>query len=145
MSAFLARAGKVLALASLPAAAWAVYSFLFRSGYSFAETEVSAGPEGRTIETSRTEGQLTTFDYALQEGDYAALVWPAVILVLAVMAATAGWKGRTGPVWFAAVALATLSVLGMWTIGLFAAGPASLLLLAAGLLTLSRRTARLRK
>lgn len=60
--------------------------------------------------------------------------WVLFAVGLALLGAAGAWTGRPTPVWFAALALTALSVVGMWSIAGFV-GPAAALMLASALLS----------
>lgn len=60
--------------------------------------------------------------------------WVLVAVGLAVVGGVAAWTDRTPLLWVAALSLAALSVVGMWSIG-FLVAPAALLLLGAAALS----------
>jgi hypothetical protein len=59
--------------------------------------------------------------------------WVLVAVGLTVLGAAAAWTDRTPLAWIAALLLAALSIVGMWSIGFLIAPSALLVLLAAGL------------
>lgn len=59
--------------------------------------------------------------------------WVFVAVGLTALGAVAAWTDRTPLVWVAALLLAALSVVGMWSIGFYIATSALLMLVAAGL------------
>lgn len=60
--------------------------------------------------------------------------WVLVSVILTLVGGIAVWTNRTPLVWVAALLLTALSIVGMWSIGLFIA-PAALFLLGAALLS----------
>lgn len=74
------------------------------------------------------------FPQPLADAFFAA--WVLVAVGLAVVGALGAWTGRTVLVWIAALLLVGLTVVGMWSLGLFFA-PAALALLGAAVASLS--------
>jgi len=73
------------------------------------------------------------FPRPLADAFFAA--WVLFAVVLAVVGALGAWTSRTALVWVAALLLSGLSVVGMWSLGLFVA-PAALVLIGAAIASL---------
>jgi hypothetical protein len=120
---------RVLGLTSLVAALGCAVYLLFGLGYS-SETAVAVpGTNGGVVTVSTTQGWQ----------DYAIVGWASFIVLLGVLTSVAAWRGRSGPVWVAALLLVVTAALGLATIGLFVAPVAILVALTAWALTASRR------
>lgn len=105
---------------------------LFGVGYTMqSESSVAAPSGGPAVTTVTQTRHLTGLAYALQEREWALVLWAGFVVVVCSIAAMSAWTGRARPIWGAAAALGVLSVLGLASIGLVIAPLALLLALAA--------------
>ncbi len=123
---------RLLGLASLLAAVGCAAYLLFGVGYT---TQTAAGNPG-------TDGGVVTVTATQGWQDYAIVGWSSLVVVLGVLAAVAARRGRSGPVWVAAVILVMTAALGLASIGLFVAPVALLVAFTAYGLSASRRRGR---
>jgi hypothetical protein len=138
-----AKAGKIIGLVSPVLAAGIVALMLFGSGYSY-QSESCKASYGREPpeECAYESGAMTTFRFALEEGDHAWFFWSGFVVVTCLIAAVGALAGRAAPVWLCVVALWVVGVPGMWSIGLLALPLSLVLFVSAALLTGARHESR---
>lgn len=103
------------------------------------------GPFGMRVETPATtpgqpappvpEPKVTT---GRESGQHVLLLWSAVLAGISILAAVPTWRGWVWPAGVAGLLLSGLTILGIFSIGIYFA-PAAVLHLAAFALNLARR------
>ncbi len=133
------RFGKFIALVSPILAVGVAASILFVLGYDYQSAVCMEDPASPGRETcTRDSGTVSVFQNALETGDYVPLFWAGFIVVVCLVSAVSALFDRAAPIWVCAVALYVLTIMGMFSIGLFIFPLALALLASAILLTVSR-------
>jgi hypothetical protein len=123
---------RLLGLASLVAAVGCAAYLLFGVGYTTQTAAGNPGADGGVVTVTTTQGWR----------DYAIVGWSSLVVLLGALTAVAAWRGRSGPVWVAAVLLVITAALGLASVGLFIAPVALLVAFTAYALSISRRRGR---
>lgn len=131
-SSRLSRWPRLLGLASLLAAVGCAAYLLFGIAFS---TQTAAGASG-------TDGGVVTVTNAHGWQDNTIIGWASFVVLLGVVTTLAAWRGRSGPVWLAAVLLVITAALGLASIGLSVAPVALLVPFTAYALSVARRRGR---
>jgi glucan phosphoethanolaminetransferase (alkaline phosphatase superfamily) len=122
----------LLGLASLLTAVGCAAYLLFGIAYSGQTASGASGTDGGVVTVTTTHGWQ----------DYTIVGWASFVVLLGVLTALAAWRGRSGPVWVAAVLLVITAALGLASVGLFIAPVALLVAFTAYALSISRRRGR---
>lgn len=120
---------RLLGLVSLLAAVGCAAYLLFGFGYANQTAAGASGTDGGVVTVTTTQGWQ----------DYTIVGWASFVVLLGVLIAVATWRGRSGPVWVAALLLVITAALGLASIGMFVAPVALLAAFTAYTLRISRR------
>lgn len=102
----------------------------------------SGGASSSAIEDGVVREQTTTTTETVYHGlvsmvrdssmaDPMVLVWPIAVAVIAVIGGVAAWKRHRVGIWASVLALSSIAVLGLFSVGLFVVPSAAAMLLAA--------------
>lgn len=111
------------------------YTSQSQSGSAAAGEAGSSTAVGPVIVTPVQTLHQSGLAFALDQHDWALLIWAGFVLVVSLVAAVSAWTGHSRPIWGAAAVLAALSLLGLMSIGLVIAPQALVLAVAAALVS----------